>query len=101
MEARQPFLETAVIGIDVLDVDGALAACPYPFAGLEIDGLVRNAMGAAKSVGDDEIQKKSGGGINPESWTHGSAAARQKWFMTGYEKGDLNSCDTFNVDSVE
>ena len=38
--------------------------------------------------------------MSPESWTHGSAEARQRWFLRGYETGDLNQCDTFAVDSV-
>ena len=59
---------------------------------------VRNAMGAAKSVGDDEIQKKSGGGVDPEGWTHGSAAARQGWLLRGMEAESLARCDTFAVE---
>lgn len=59
---------------------------------------VTNAMGAAKSVGDDEIQKKSAGGVDPEGWTHGSAKARQAWLLRGMEAGSVESCDTFAVD---
>ena len=58
---------------------------------------VKNAMGAAKSVGDDEIQKKSGGGVQPEAWTHGSAKARQAWLLRGMKADSVNSCDTFEV----
>jgi predicted metalloprotease len=65
-----------------------------PITEVSTDDLNR-AVDAAASVGDDRIQKKMQGQVSPETWTHGSAANRQKWLGQGFETGDPNKCDTF------
>jgi predicted metalloprotease len=64
--------------------------------GLIEEGEVTNeAINAAEAVGDDRIQQRTQGRIDPESWTHGSAEQRASWFRRGYETGDPRQCDTF------
>ena len=59
-------------------------------------GDVDEALSAAASIGDDRIQRMSGRGVQPDSFTHGSSAQRVQWFKRGFESGDLDACDTFS-----
>ncbi len=65
-----------------------------PFLKGPTEQELRDAVNAAKTVGDDNIQRQSSGYVNPEAWTHGSSEQRQRWFATGYKFG-LDACDTF------
>lgn len=60
-------------------------------------GDIDEGLNAAAQIGDDMIQKRAGRRVNPHSFTHGSAAQRQRWFRAGYESGNMKSCDTFNA----
>jgi uncharacterized protein len=71
-----------------------------PFLEPLSDKDIADALSAASSVGDDRIQKSATGRVNPESWTHGSSAERQKWFTVGYQTGDPNKCDTFATNNL-
>jgi len=63
-------------------------------------GDVEEAMNAAAKIGDDALQRGSGGAVVPESFTHGTSAQRQRWFATGLKTGELKACDTFSARSL-
>jgi predicted metalloprotease len=56
-------------------------------------GEIHEAMDAASAVGDDRIQEKVTGYVNPETWTHGSSQERVAAFNTGFESGNLEACE--------
>ena len=56
---------------------------------------IESGLRAAAAVGDDEIQKRTTGHVVPESFTHGSAEQRARWFRTGLQSGDPRDCNTF------
>jgi predicted metalloprotease len=56
---------------------------------------IQQALQAAAAVGDDAIQRRSGGAVDPEQFTHGSSADRQQWFARGFQNGDGRACNTF------
>lgn len=64
-------------------------------------GDIEEALNAAQAIGDDRLQKQSGGYVNPESFTHGSSAQRMYWFKKGYQTGDMRQGDTFNDPSLQ
>jgi predicted metalloprotease len=58
-------------------------------------GDVEEGLKAASAIGDDVLQRQSGGYVQPESWTHGSAEMRVTWLRRGLQSGQVDSCDTF------
>lgn len=60
-------------------------------------GDIEEAISAAQAVGDDTIQSKMQGHVQPETFTHGTSAERKAWFMKGYNSGDINQGDIETV----
>lgn len=63
-------------------------------------GDVEEALNTAAAIGDDRLQRQSGGRVAPESFTHGTSEQRVRWFRRGLETGDVNTCDTFNTSQL-
>lgn len=60
------------------------------------DEQLQQALQTAQSIGDDNIQRRSGGQVDPDAWTHGSSEQRMEAFKSGYESGTMSACDTLN-----
>ncbi|MDT3296002.1 neutral zinc metallopeptidase [Shewanella sp. SP2S2-6] len=58
-------------------------------------GDLAEGIAAASAVGDDRLQQMAGRAVQPDAFTHGSSAQRVKWFKTGFDSGNLASCNTF------
>jgi predicted metalloprotease len=50
-------------------------------------GDIDEALNAAAQIGDDTLQRKTQGHVQPETWSHGSAQQRSAAFKKGYEGG--------------
>jgi predicted metalloprotease len=58
-------------------------------------GDVEEALLAASMIGDDKLQMQDQGYIVPESFTHGTADQRMRWFKRGFDSGTISGCNTF------
>jgi predicted metalloprotease len=61
------------------------------------DADIQEGIQTAGQIGDDTLQKRGGGEINPDQFTHGTSEQRQHWFRVGWESGDPKQCDTFSA----
>jgi predicted metalloprotease len=78
---------------------GVWAHSVYEAGDLEA-GDVEEALDAASAVGDDRLQRRAGGQVRPDSFTHGSSEQRVRWFNRGRENGEPGGCDTFGADDL-
>ena len=60
-------------------------------------GDLEEALNAASQIGDDTLQRKSRGTVQPETFTHGTSAQRVTWFKKGLQTGSVNQCNTFEA----
>lgn len=69
-------------------------------SGLLDEGDIEEGLRAAEAIGDDTLQRNAGRRVTPESFTHGTSAQRQRWFINGYRSGDVDVCDTFSASAL-
>lgn len=65
--------------------------------GILEQGDIEEALRAASAIGDDTLQKQAQGYVVPESFTHGSAEQRMRWFKRGLDSGEMKACDSFGA----
>jgi predicted metalloprotease len=58
-------------------------------------GDLEDALKTAQAIGDDRLQKRQGGRVVPDSFTHGTAKQRYTWFKRGFDSGNPNICNTY------
>lgn len=58
-------------------------------------GDFEEAVNAARQIGDDTLQRNAGQQPMPHTFTHGTSEQRARWFQTGLQSGQLDTCDTF------
>lgn len=68
--------------------------------GILEEGDIEEALKAAQVIGDDTIQKRSQGHVVPDSFTHGTSEQRMRWFLKGFQTGDLSQGDTFSAKTL-
>lgn len=63
-------------------------------------GDIAEAMNAAAQIGDDTLARNAGRTVQPHTFTHGTSDQRQRWFVRGYDSGNLETCDTFSAEQL-
>lgn len=64
------------------------------------EGDIEEALRCAMAIGDDRLQKQAQGYVVPDSFTHGTSDQRYRWFLKGFQSGDLEQGDTFKATSL-
>ena len=63
---------------------------------LEADGL-EDALVAAAAVGQDMSSQAATDEVMHDTFLHGTATQRQRWFQAGMKRGQTKDCDTFSA----
>ena len=63
-------------------------------------GDIEEGLNAASAIGDDMIQRRTQGHVVPDAFTHGSSEQRVRWFRKGFEKGQMQVCDSFSAEDL-
>lgn len=61
------------------------------------DGDIMEAIHCAEVIGDNYLQKKATGTVQPDSFTHGTSEQRMRWLKKGLATGDMRQGDTFSL----
>lgn len=99
-ERRQVVGETQANALTVrleLQADCLSGVWARSVDGLLEPGDLEEALNAARMIGDDHLQERAGRVPQPHTFTHGTSEQRSRWFATGYQSGDIRSCDTFRA----
>jgi hypothetical protein len=61
---------------------------------------IQQGLDTAAAIGDDTLQQRGGGRVDPHSFTHGTSEQRKNWFQRGYDTGDPKQCNTFAANTL-
>lgn len=63
-------------------------------------GDLDQALQTASAIGDDRLQKEMQGYVVPDSFTHGSSEQRKRWFLNGFNSGQVSSCNMLSSERL-
>ncbi len=63
-------------------------------------GDVDQALQTATAIGDDRLQKRAQGYIVPDAFTHGTSEQRKRWFLNGFNSGQVSACNTLSTSKL-
>ncbi|WP_108213049.1 neutral zinc metallopeptidase [Pontibacter mucosus] len=61
---------------------------------------MEEALNAASAIGDDRFQKQATGREVLDSFTHSTSAQLVRWYIKGFESGDVSQGNTFNASEL-
>jgi hypothetical protein len=56
-------------------------------------GDLEQGLKTANAIGDDALQRRGGGSVSPENFTHGTSAQRVASLQRGFSSGDPKQCE--------